>query len=289
MQQVLRALQNFIQQLFVDCLIFTAKTKTMRWTLGLLIFHLSFACLYAQEATEPQHTFHLKLGGGFGLQTVRDDAMSPLQYDGIQGAFQAAAEWHRPKSLYRMDGLFWLGETSAASGGTTENYTFAVNGSYLYRISATESRWQWRAGAALTTWGSFREHLSLINSDFFYDLFFSLGPSAMVEREFRFFKRDWLVNWQVTIPALTYGVRPNYSGLEVAPPDENGFQGWKDAQFGSFNILQNVKSQIELAYPLKNGNRLGIMYYWDFFKSDLKPHTVKQVMQSVQFNLHFKF
>ncbi len=262
----------------------------MRWILRLLIFHLPFACLHAQETTALQHTFHLKLGGGFGLQTVRDDAMSPLQYDGIQGALQMSGEWRRSQQgFYRVDGLFWLGETSAQSGRITENYTFAINSSYLHCFSPKEAFWQWRIGGALTTWGSFREHLSLINSDFFYDLFFSLGPSAMVEREFRFFKRDWLVNWQVTIPALTYGLRPNYSGLEVAPPDENGFQGWKDAQFGSFNILQNVKSQIELAYPLKNGNRLGIMYYWDFFKSDLKPHTVKQVMQSVQFNLHFKF
>ncbi|MDX1940321.1 MAG: hypothetical protein SFU99_07205 [Saprospiraceae bacterium] len=260
----------------------------MRWTLAWIIFHLSFSYLSAQEASEPKSTFHLKLGGGFGLQTVRDNAMSPLQYDGIQGAFQAAGEWRRPQGLYRLDGLFWLGEASAVSGGTTNNYSFAVNGGYLHRLSKEDARWQWRVGPAITTWGSFREHLSLINSDFFYDLFFSLGPSGMVEREFRFFKRDWFVNWQITIPALTYGVRPNYSGLEVVPPDEEGFQGWEDAQFGSFNILQNVKSQIELAYPLKNGNRLGLLYFWDFFKSDLEPHSVKHSMQSVQFSLHFK-
>lgn len=257
-----------------------------------LIWSISLLSVFATKAQENdalKSTFHLKLGGGFGLQTVRDEAMSLLQYDGTQGAFQAAGEWRRPKGLYRVDGLFWLGENAAASGRTTQNYTFTINGSYLHRISKDEARWQWRVGGALTNWGSFREHQSLINSDFFYDLFFSVGPSAMVERQFRFLKRDWLINWQVIVPALTYGVRPNYSGLEVAPPDEEGFQGWDDAQLGSFNILQNIKSHIELAYPLKNGNRLGLLYYWDFFKSDFEPHTVKQSMQSVQFNLHFKF
>lgn len=282
-------LQNFIRQLCTNYFIFTPKKINMRWTIALIIFHFSFINLSAQEATEPKSAFHLKLGGGFGFQSVRDDAMSPLLYDGIQGALQLSGEWRRSQGIYRVDGLFWLGETAAQSGRITENYTFAINSSYLHRLSQKEASWQWRVGGAVTSWGSFREHLSLINSDFFYELFFSIGPTAMAERQFRFLKRDWLLNWQVIVPALSYGIRPNYSGLEVAPPDENGFQGWEDAQFGSFNILQNIKSQVELAYPLKNGNRIGLLYYWDFFKAELAPHSVKQAMQSVQFNLHFKF
>lgn len=261
----------------------------MRWILVWIVFQLIITNGFAQHVVQPKETFHLKFGAGLALQTVQDDAMSPLRYDGLQGAFMAGGEWRGYRSLHRVDALFWLGETSARSGRVTENYTFAINSGYLHRISQDEAAWQWRVGGMLTTWGSFREHLSLINSDFFYDLFFSIAPAAAVERKFRLFKRDWLVDWQVTVPALTYGVRPNYAGLDAVPPDDDGFQGWEDAQIGSFNVLQNVKSRIELAYPLKNGNRIGLMYYWDFFNATLEPHDVRQSLQSVQFNLHFKF
>ncbi len=261
----------------------------MRWTLALTIVFLTLTGALAQENNASKNTFHLKLGAGVALQTVKDDAMSPLTYDGTQIAFQTGGEWRGAKSLHRLDALFWLGETSASSGRTTENYTFAINGGYLHNLSKPEAAWQWRLGGVITTWGSFRDHQSLINSDFFYDLFFSIGPSATVERNFKLFKRNWILDWQLTVPALTYGVRPTYSGLDAAPPDENGFQGWEDAQIGSFDILQNVKSCIELAYPLKNGNRLGLMYYWDFFNASLEPYAVKQAMQSVQLNLHFQF
>ena len=243
----------------------------------------------AQEAEKPKEIFHLRLGAGAAWQSVRDDAMSPLLYDGTQGTFQVGGEWRGYRSLHRIDALFWLGEGSAESGRTTENYTFAVNGGYLHRISKDEAPWQWRVGGALTTWGSFRDHQSLINSNYFYDVFFSLGLNASVERGFRLFGRDWLADWQVIVPVLTYGVRPNYSGLEATPPDDDGFNGWEDAEVGSLNALQNVKSRIELMYPLSNGNRLGLMYYWDFFNAGFGPHDVTQSLQSLTFNLHFKF
>lgn len=248
--------------------------------------------LQAQEDTVQASTFHLKFGSGVGLQTYRDDAMSPLLYDGVEIGAMLGAEWRRPKGFYRVDGLFWLGETdSEQSGAYTDNYTFAVNGGYLRLLHpARESRWHCYVGGALTTWGSFREHISLVNSDYFYDFFVSVGPTGAVEYDFRLFKRSWQLGWQFTIPVLTYGLRPNYSGLEEAPPDEfDGFKSeLKAAQIGSFNILMNVKSRLELIYPLKNGNRFGLLYYWDFYQSNLEPHSVKQSMQSVQLNLHFK-
>lgn len=268
---------------------FYLKHKRMRWTLTWTIFYVALTSVLAQEASAPEKSFHLKLGTGLALQTVKDDAMSPLTYDGTQIAFQTGGEWRVPKGLHRVDALFWLGEASAESGRTTENYTFAINGGYLHRISKPEATWNMHLGGMITTWGSFRDHQSLINSDFFYDLFFSIGPSASLERNFQLFKREWILDWQLTLPALTYGVRPSYSGLDSVPPDKDGFQGWEDAQIGSFDMLQNVKSRIELAYPLKNGNRLGLMYYWDFFNANLEPHAVIQAMQSIQFNLHFKF
>ncbi len=252
---------------------------------------LGFARSWAQEADmalAQKNTFHLKFGAGFGLQTYRDDAMSPLLYDGVQIGTYAGAEWRKQKGIFQIDGLFWLGEASAEqSGATTDNYTFGVNGSYLRHLNTVN--WRFSVGGAISTWGSFREHASLINSDYFYDVFFSVGPSGAVEKAFRFLKRDWQINWQLSVPVLTYGLRPNYSGLEEAPPNDNSFDAELEAaKVGTFNVLTNVKSRLELAYPLQNGNRIGLLYYWDFYQSNIEPHSVKQAMQSVQLNLHFK-
>jgi hypothetical protein len=270
--------------------IFTAKKHFMRYLL--FIFGvLALISAQAQEDSIRPSTFHLKFGAGFGYQTLRDDAMSPLLYNGVEIGAYAGAEWRRPKGVFQLDGLFWLGETNAEqSGAYTDNYTFAINGSYLRKLHpARASRWHCFVGGALTSWGSFRDHISLVNSDYFYDLFLSIGPSGSIEYDFRFLKRDWHVNWQVTIPVLTYGLRPNFSGLDEAPPNDNGFKKELEAaQIGTFDVLTNVKSRLELVYPLKNGNRIGLLYYWDFYQSNIKPHSVQQSMQSVQLNLHFK-
>ncbi|MFN7116260.1 MAG: hypothetical protein ACK4TA_05635 [Saprospiraceae bacterium] len=258
-------------------------------------FLISLFHLQAQDNTleltslGQKSTFHLKFGAGFGYQTYRDDAMSPLLYDGVQIGAYAGAEWRRSKGIWQLDGLFWLGETDAEqSGAYTDNYTFAVNGSYLHYLN-NASKWRLALGGALTSWGSFREHSTLVNSDYFYDVFFSLGPSAAIEKPFRFLNRDWAVHWQLTLPVLSYGLRPNYSGLNESPPNDDSFTAELEAaQIGSFNVLTNVKSRLELLYPLKNGNRIGLFYYWDFYQSNIQPHVVQQAMHSVQLNLHFK-
>lgn len=197
-----------------------------------------------------------------------------------------------PLGFYRVDGLFWLGETSAEqTGAVTDNYTFAVNGGYLWQLHRERvSSWHCYAGAALTAWGSFREHNSLPNSNYFYDVFFSVAPTGAIEYDFRLLKQDWNISLQLTVPVLTYGLRPNFSGLDEAPPNDNGGfeKELKAAEVGSFNILTSIKSRLELAFPLQNGNRIGLLYYWDFYNANIEPHSVKQFMQSVQLNLHFR-
>lgn len=256
--------------------------------LSLLFFVFSLRSLAAQEAVSSAASFHFKFGGGFGYQTLRDDAMSPLLYQGAEIAAYAGLEWRKTKSIWQLDGFFWYGQPSSdRSGAYMDTYSTAWNVSYLRHLQL--SKWQVSVGGALTNWASFREHVSLINSDYFYDIFLSLAPSVQLERNFHFLKRDWLLSGQLTVPVLTYGLRPNFSGLDETPPNDDSVQTAFDAaQIGSFDVLTNIRSRLELAYPLKNGNRIGLLYYWDFFQSDIEPHSVQQAMQSVQLNLHFK-
>ncbi|MBK8493464.1 MAG: hypothetical protein IPL49_21980 [Saprospirales bacterium] len=63
----------------------------------------------------------------------------------------------------------------------------------------------------------FREHQTLVNSYFFYDVFIAVGPTAAMVRDFRVFKKQWQLDGQLIIPLLVLGARPAYSGLESIP------------------------------------------------------------------------
>ena len=240
--------------------------------------------LFAQSDTLLQKAFYLKLGCGPARQALRDQAMSPLLYTGFQGAFQLGFDAYRPKGLHRMDAWFWYGPTAAGSGRNTQNYTFAINANYQRNLRNPA----FRLGGTFSFWGSFREHQTLINSYFFYDVFFTLGPAASAVRDFRLLRKKWQLDAQLAIPLLVLGARPAYSGLESIPFTHDDFPDLKYLRVGSLNRLQNLKLHLAIIYPLKRGNRLSLLYFWDFYRTTVSPQPVIQSMESLQLCLHVR-
>ncbi len=239
----------------------------------------------------PKRALHLYLGGGAALERYRDAAMSPLLYEGIQGAGVLGLDIAGPKAHNRVEGQFWLGNTSAArAGGQTENMAYAAIWGNLWRLGQVDSKWQWRAGPALSSWGSLRYHTSLVNSNYFYDLFFSLGPTGSVERSFRLLRRHWRAEWQLAAPVLSWGLRPTYSGLVAATPEDEltAAPYLEEAKLGTFGVLARVQSRLQVRYPLANNNALLLIYYWDVFRSDAGHHPVTHAINGLQLALSIK-
>lgn len=260
-------------------------------------FLLSFSFLLftvvsvAQELSLPKRAVRWHLGAGAGWETYRDQAMSPLLYEGVQGTAGMGIEVEGTRALNRVEGLFFFGNTTAQRvGGTTENLAFLANGSHLRRLSPVDAKWQWRAGPALSSWGSLRYHRSLVNSNYFYDLFISLGATGSVERELRFLRRNWRAGWQLSVPVVTWGLRPTYSGLVAATPDEEETAApyLEEARLGLFRVLTRVNSRVHLAYALPNANQLSLVYHWDIFRSDAGHHPISHAIQALQLNLSVK-
>lgn len=259
----------------------------------LIICFLLLAALpaFSQEPGVPKRAFRLYLGGGAAWETYRDRAMSPLLYEGIQGAAGMGFELEGKKMLHRWDGQFLFGNTSAQRrGGTTENLAFSGIGAHLWRLNPADAPWQWRAGPSLSGWGSLRYHTSLVNSNYFYDLFFSIGPAGSVERDFKFLKKRWSTGWQLTLPVLSWGLRPTYSGLVAATPEEERTANpyLEEAQLGFFNVLTRVHSRLHLQYRLPNENALMLLYHWDMYRSNMGYHPVTHAMSGLQLNLSVK-
>ncbi len=244
-----------------------------------------------KEKAPAKRTLHMFFGGGAAWETYRDRAMSPLLYKGIQGAAMVGAEVEGDKVLHRVESQFWFGNTSAARlGGTTENLAYAANGSFLRRLNPSDAPWQWRAGPALSSWGSLRYHTGLVNSNYFYDLFISLGASGSLDRGFRLFRRQWHTGWQLSLPVLSWGLRPTYSGLVAATPEQEltASPYLEEARTGAFGVLARLQSRLHLCYALPNENALMLLYYWEMFRSDLGYHSVTHAMNGLQLNLSIK-
>jgi hypothetical protein len=232
--------------------------------------------------------FYLKLGGGGAHQVYRDEAMSPLLYQGWQPGVMIGFDDWRPKGLHRLDMLFWFGSTQARSGRTVVNYNFSVNGGYMRNLNLGDSPWKARLGGAFLIWTSLREHQTLINSYFFYDVFVGIGPNASVQRPFRMLRRDWIADAQLTFPLLSYGARPSYSGLEQAPFQNEDFPDLRTYGLNSLHNYQHLKLRLELVKPLKRGNRLSLVYHWEGYRSTLTPALSAHSLQSIQCHLHVR-
>ncbi len=262
----------------------------MRYLLPLCFLMFAWTSA-AQEPGVPKRAVRLQIGVGAGWETYRDLAMSPLLYEGIQGAAGIGIEVEGARVLHRMEGLFFFGNTTAQRiGGTTENLAFMFSGSHLRRLSPVDTKWQWHAGPALSSWGSLRYHRSLVNSNYFYDLFISLGATGSVERELRFLRRNWRAGWQLSVPVLSWGLRPSYSGLVAATPDEEETPApyLEEARVGAFGVLTRVNSRLHLTYALPHANHLSLVYHWDMFRSDAGRHPISHAMQALQLNLSVK-
>lgn len=253
----------------------------MRMMIFFGLFLMAGQALFSQEKS-----FFLTLGAGFAHQAYRDEAMSPLVYQGYLPGYQAGFDAFRPKGMHRLDMLFWHGATAARSGRSTQNYTFAVNGGYLRNLG--DSPWQPRLGGSFLIWSSMREHLSLTNSYFFYDVFVGIGPSASASRRVRLLKRDWIADAQLTVPLLVYGGRPPFAGLDVVPFSKEYFPDLRSYGLGSVNIFRHLKLRLEWVKPLRHGNRISLVYHWEGYQVRLTPDRVGHSLQSLQFHLHVR-
>lgn len=267
----------------------------------LLVYTLAFVyTINAQDAVMPRtesvvlKTQYLTIGAGSAYQTTNDEGMSPLRYQGQLVSAHLGYEATTMKKIQRWDLLFNYGFTKP-NPYTNRNQVWEGYFDYVYlqRLRPIGDGYgNLYLGGAANILGNFRYNSRIVNTDLFYDVFLSASIASAVDYQFKLKNRLFLVTYQLSLPLLSYGFQPPYSGLfNVAPPEEAEQyvdEVLENSVLGSWNKFFGVKSVAELAYPLKKGNQLKLQYTWNFYSAKIEHHRVANADQILLFVLCFR-
>ena len=209
-----------------------------------------------------QPTGHfMKFGLGYSYQSVLDQAMSPVTYNGHFGQLQIGYYdqnnlWISDFDLSALGGL----QRPVSLRDETNRQTLSGLARLRYTLArqfTTFGRWRFFAGLSSLNSFDYRNHNQYRNSESNYIALFSLGPSAGVQREFELFQQNWGLQVFMDVPLTGYYLRPGY-----IKPFFNGDIGSKGfVWWGDFFML-NTRS--DLIYYLPNGNQLRLSYQWEY-------------------------
>ncbi len=234
----------------------------------------------------------LTFGAGWAYQTTHDEGMSPLRYQGHLVSSHLGFELWTQQRIERWNLVFNYGLTKP-DPVTNQNQVFGgwFDYTYLRKMRAIGDGYgNWYLGGIFSSTGNVRYNNSLVNTDLFHDAFFSLNLAAAVDYQLELGKHALVLYYEASVPLLSYGFRPTYSGLyNVVPPDEDyAAEVLASSGFGSWNTYFGLKSMAEVSYLLRKGNQLKLRYYWNFYLANLAPHQVTNADQIVQFVLAFE-
>jgi hypothetical protein len=263
----------------------------------LLILALVAVCggAFAQSTqaynTEPNR-FWIDLNAGIGGTTSYDGSTIPFAYGGFHDMEQIGVtdEWKRCHIQFL--GMRYKTKYLDVNGS---NSAYSSKLEFLYScLNPSVRRWHFWTGASSNYDFELKQLEDLQNAAVTISLFHELSAEERVECDFAYDKADathpWLTAFfQLSLPLYAVGTRPGFA--YVVDPLNNLF----DMLFGSsdllFKMFPGCTTDLGLNLNLRNGNRIGLSYTWDYFSTGKKGayrydnayHTVKL---SFMFKIH---
>jgi len=253
---------------------------------------------------------YLGLGLGLAYIHVTDNATSPLLYKGLQ--FPAAKLdylVHSEKIIKTLEVDFSFGDLSTRTetpwyDPTNTSYFVAIRFNMLYNIKKlAKGRINWYIGPEVNINGHFRVNYKYGNSAFTFDNYNGLGVATRFEFPFSYTSkkvkvwfmnfnrrdRDLRLSWQLSMPVVSYMIRPTYVTITnfIAPDLQSKITS--DHTDGGFFVPLNIRSQTELYYILHNQNMLKLSYIWNFYHHDPGYNKVQSAYHGFLFSFIFKF
>ena len=242
-------------------------------------------CLYAQESPGlkdivvdtsyiPAYRYPAL---GLSYKTTKDQALSPLLFQGPGLAFSLSSRKYNRQWLWQSDfrGQFHLLDNAPASARLTES-------GLSYQLAALRELRELQKGG-LRFWAgpearmllNGRMHSRNVNNIASYDWTTALGGSAMLSTTFDLWGRTFALSNQLHIPLVFLYARPPYAWGVPPPIYEEQEGSWKEAfQLGTLNDILLLQNQVNIDFYLRKRKKgklikyraYRLAYSWNYFQ-----------------------
>lgn len=232
----------------------------------------------------------LNFSMGANFSECFDKGTVPFRYNGFGANANAGVtvEWGRNHIEGGLRGFY----TSLSKlGGTAMDVKGSVE--YLYRCcDYADDRLHLWAGGALQGFVDFKNIPALMNASSCVSLFGNLCATGMVQYDFAFL-HDGSYNLhnlltaygKLSLPLVGAVNRPGYAYIGNPTINDDVWLGGNET-FAKF--LPGASTELGLYLNLRNGNRLGLSYSWDYLTTGMKDtHRYDHALHAL--NVSFMF
>lgn len=227
----------------------------------------------------------MPFGMVYNLETVKDDALSPVSYSGSLGGLSLGYYYQNKNwiSLLEINGSAGFQKPDVnREGSRSETVSTVSRASYqLLRRVYSKSDWIFYAGLLSHNTFDYRQHNRYSNSSENYVALFTFGTSVAVQKPFTIFSKNFVGQYTMGFPFGTYFFRPSY--IKPLLNEEIGSKGF--AFWGDYYLLN---SRMELIWIFDSGNQLRLFYNWEFASFN-QLNKVQTDLQQIGISTVFKF
>ena len=240
----------------------------MKYSFSIILLLCIFVKLVAQDTIPRQKFFTSGIGATW--QTRNDNIFTPLTHSGIGAELHLGSERFSEKWYKKFE--IWGGFNQIQSrvdkgyNSTAYGIRYGISQIWAKRFFKNSPKMSIYLGGQLFHESSMAVYLANVNNIFSYNAPTGFAAAAYVNRPIHFFKRDWILSSQLTLPVLAYNARPSYIGFV----DFDNLL--KDYGIVTLNKLINIDWRWQLDLPLSNSNRLRLAYRWSFLNDTHVGH-----------------
>ncbi len=246
---------------------------------SLLLAMTFFVCtdaLFAQGTVKTRHNdFWLDFGAGIGTSTLYDKGTIPFAYRGFNNSlkFGFTDEWSRyhihfdggraKTNLHDMEGKVY---------GIGLNFDFLVDCA-PYKAEKL-GRWHFYTGVAAESFMDLKLIQDLGNAAAAFSSFGNLSVVEQMQCNFAYDKtktHPWMTFLlRVSVPVVGFGNRPDFIYVHDDAGNNNVFSKLTNNHESYFKMFAGCTTDIGFNLNLRNGNKIGLSYNWNYITSGKK-------------------
>lgn len=228
---------------------------------------------------------YMPFGLGYAVNTVKDDALSPVSYSGNLGSLSSGYYYQNKKWISTLDlsgfGGIMLPNVNRENN---PNQLTAISGRANYSLSYKvfeKDDWHFFAGLLSHNIWDYRDVNRYSNSSFNFNGFFSAGIQLTVQKPFKLWNNNFGFQYSFGLPVGAYAWRPGY----IKPFLANEF-GTKEFYF--WGDYYAIDSKTDLLWKINEANFIRLSYQWEY--TQLNPvNKIQAANHFVSLSTIFKF